>query len=147
MVAYGLPRHSRPGTHLPLREPQARGQLRLPPDGDVSAVVKLLLQLQSLVVAVDDAVLVLGAGLACGQRRGEMSRCEPQLDSTALHIFERQRVGSEKTHSIPLIRRYCIPCLNFKGDPPLNHAFFRTSLENQGKDSTVPGRHIARVLT
>ena len=32
-----------------------------PPDGDVAAVVELLLQLQPLVVGVDDAVLVLGS--------------------------------------------------------------------------------------
>ena len=45
-------------THLSLREPDHVGQLSLPPDGDVAAVVELLLQLQSLVVAVHDPVLV-----------------------------------------------------------------------------------------
>ena len=45
-------------THLSLREPDHVGQLCLPPDGDITAVVELLLQLQSLVVAVHDPVLV-----------------------------------------------------------------------------------------
>ena len=49
-------------THLSLRQPDHVGQLRLPPDGDVAAVVELLLQLQSLVVAVDDPVLVFCPG-------------------------------------------------------------------------------------
>ena len=46
-------------THLSLRQTDHVGQLGLPPDGDVAAVVELLLQLQPLVVAVDDPVLVL----------------------------------------------------------------------------------------
>ena len=45
-------------THLSLRQPDHVGQLGLPPDGDIAAVVELLLQLQSLVVAVHDPVLV-----------------------------------------------------------------------------------------
>ena len=49
-------------THLSLRQPDHVGELRLPPDGDVAAVVELLLQLQSLVVAVDDPVLVFCPG-------------------------------------------------------------------------------------
>ena len=48
-------------THLSLRQPDHVSQLRFPPDGDIAAVVELLLQFQPLVVGVDDAVLVLGA--------------------------------------------------------------------------------------
>lgn len=48
--------------YLSLREAEGRGELRLPPDGDVTAVVELLLQLQPLVVGVHHAVLVFGAG-------------------------------------------------------------------------------------
>ena len=49
-------------THLSLRQPDHVSQLRFPPDGDIAAVVELLLQLQSLVVAVDDPVLVFCPG-------------------------------------------------------------------------------------
>ena len=46
-------------THLSLRQTDHVGQLGLPPDSDVAAVVELLLQLQPLVVGVDNPVLVL----------------------------------------------------------------------------------------
>ena len=49
-------------THLSLRESDHIGQLSLPPDGDIAAVVELLLQLQSLVVAVHYPVLVFCSG-------------------------------------------------------------------------------------
>ena len=52
-------------THLSLGQPDHVGQLRLPPDGDIAAVVELLLQLQSLVVAVHHTVLVLSASSTC----------------------------------------------------------------------------------
>ena len=48
-------------SRLSLGEADVVGELGLAPDGDVAAVVELLLQLQPLVVGVDDAVLVLGA--------------------------------------------------------------------------------------
>ena len=43
---------------LPFWQAEGLCELGLPPDGDVAAVVELLLQLQSLVVAVHDPVLV-----------------------------------------------------------------------------------------
>jgi hypothetical protein len=54
-------------THLPLREPQVGCQLGLASDGDVPTVVEFLLQLQPLMVAVHDPVLVLGPRLACNR--------------------------------------------------------------------------------
>lgn len=57
------------GSHLPLGEPQRGGQLGFPPDGDVATVVKLLLQLQTLVVRVHDSVFVFRPGFHCGGRR------------------------------------------------------------------------------
>ena len=49
--------------YLSFRKAESCGQLSLPPDGDVSAVVELLLQLQPLVVCVHHTVLVLGPRL------------------------------------------------------------------------------------
>lgn len=57
------------GSHLPLREPQRGSQLSFPPDGDVATVVKLLLQLQPLVIRVHDSVFVFCPGFHCGGRR------------------------------------------------------------------------------
>ena len=46
-------------SHLSLREANPVCELSFSPDGDVPAVVELLLQLQSLVVGVDNPVFVL----------------------------------------------------------------------------------------
>ena len=45
--------------YLPLGELQRLSQLRLPPDCDVLAEVELPLQLQSLVVGIDNPILVV----------------------------------------------------------------------------------------
>ena len=45
-------------THLSLREANHVCKFCLSPDGDVSAVVKLLLQLQSLMITVDNSIFV-----------------------------------------------------------------------------------------
>lgn len=50
--------------YLALRQAEGRGELRLPPDGDVFAVVKLFLQLQTLVVGVNHPVLVFSPSLS-----------------------------------------------------------------------------------
>jgi len=57
-----LPGHH--NTDLPFSEPKGSGQLGFAADGDVAAVVKLLLQLQALVVRVHHPVLVFRPGLA-----------------------------------------------------------------------------------
>lgn len=51
-------------SHLSLWEAQWHRQLGLPPHGDVAVVLKLLLQLQALLVSVHHPVLVLSACLA-----------------------------------------------------------------------------------
>ena len=51
--------------HLPFWQAEGLCELGLPPDGDVAAVVELLLQLQPLVVAVHHTVLVLSASSTC----------------------------------------------------------------------------------
>lgn len=48
-------------SHLSLRQTERGGELRLPADGDVLAVMELLLQLQALVVGVDHPVLVFSS--------------------------------------------------------------------------------------
>ena len=53
--------------HLPFWQAEGLCELGLPPDGDVAAVVELLLQLQPLVVAVHHAILVLGPRATCGR--------------------------------------------------------------------------------
>ena len=53
--------------HLPFWQAEGLCELGLPPDGDVAAVVELLLQLQPLVVAVHHSVLVLGPRATCGR--------------------------------------------------------------------------------
>ncbi len=50
-------------SYLSLRQAERRGELRLPPDGDVFAVVKLFLQLQPLVVGVNHPVFVFSPRL------------------------------------------------------------------------------------
>lgn len=55
------PEHEWMVAYLSLRQTERRGELRLPPDGDVFAVVELLLQLQALVVRVDHPVLVFSS--------------------------------------------------------------------------------------
>lgn len=58
------------GPHLPLGEPQRGSQLSFPPDGNVATIVKLLLQLQPLVVRVHDPVFVLRPGFHWRKRVG-----------------------------------------------------------------------------
>ena len=59
----------KPNFNLPLGEPKCGSQLTFPPDGDVSTKVKLLLQLQPLMVCVHHPVFVFCPGFHCGGRR------------------------------------------------------------------------------
>lgn len=52
-------------TNLSFRQTEVDSQLRLPSDGDVSVEMKLLLQLQSLMVCVHYPVLLLRPCLTC----------------------------------------------------------------------------------
>lgn len=52
-------------TYLTFGETEYAGQLGFTADGDVAAVVELLLQLEPLVVGVDNPVFVLGSRFAC----------------------------------------------------------------------------------
>lgn len=52
-----------PDFDLPFRESQSLRQFGLPPDCDVTTVVELFFQLETLMVAVNDSVLVLSSGL------------------------------------------------------------------------------------
>lgn len=62
LTLIGLPLQA---AHLSLREAQRHRQLRLPAHGDVAIALKLLLQLQPLLVGVHHPVLVLCASFPC----------------------------------------------------------------------------------
>lgn len=81
--------------YLSLWQAESRGELGLPPDGDVFAVVKLLLQLQALVVCVNHAVLVFSPCLPV---------CEAEPGSVRLWS-ERQHVvfGQTTERSLLLV--------------------------------------------
>lgn len=52
-------------TYLSFRQPEVDSQFRLPPDGDVSVEMKLLLQLQPLMVCVNYPVFLLRSCFTC----------------------------------------------------------------------------------
>ncbi len=57
--------HADKWTYLSFRQTEVNSQFRLPPDGDVSVEMKLLLQLQSLMVCVNYPVFLLRSCFTC----------------------------------------------------------------------------------
>lgn len=73
--------------YLSLWEAERRGELRLPPDGDVFAVVKLFLQLQPLVVGVNHPVLVFSPRLSVCKTQKNKQFNKKKQKKTKLKTF------------------------------------------------------------
>ncbi len=98
-------------TYLSLRQIERLCQLRLPPDGDVPAVVELLLQLQPLVVAVHHAILVLGA---CATYRTK-TKCDCVL-RVFFFLSVKRTESAEATPNPPVIKPLAHTC-SFSSSP------------------------------
>lgn len=60
-------------SYLSFRQTEVDSQFRFPPDGDVSVEMKLLLQLQSLMVSVDYPVFLLRSRFTCEEGKKNMN--------------------------------------------------------------------------
>jgi hypothetical protein len=63
--------------YLSFRQAQVGRELCLPPDGDVPVEVKLLLQLQTLVVGIHHPVLFLGSRFTFNKK--EQHKCKREM--------------------------------------------------------------------
>lgn len=120
---------SQAAVYLSLWQAQRCGELRLPTDGDVFAVVELLLQLQPLVVRVHDPVLILGSRLPVCKRHkdncsGKAKRAVAQwvelpdlLDGQRFNFLTKQLIFPQ-CYKLPVI---CYSSWNIKIEMQLEH--------------------------